>query len=140
MIFAAILRSIGVPRGNSLKLPLSARFHALPVGLLLFKLFPTISLMIVMVSLAASLGGQGGIRDIAHEFRNIVIDLFLTPYMPIGKGDIDRIGLVHGSRTFTNEKYMNLLSPDIQDCQEPKEIFLQLYPVKHIFFLKKFTE
>ena len=26
--------------------------------------------------------GQGGTRDSAHEFRIIVIDLFLTPYMP----------------------------------------------------------
>jgi len=61
-------------------------------GLLLFTLFLTISLMIVKVSLAASLGGQGGIRNIAHEFRNIVIvviDLFLAPYTPLGIGDVD---------------------------------------------------
>jgi hypothetical protein len=58
MIFAATLRIVGAPRGNSLKLPLVALYHALAVGRLLFTLFPTISLMIVMVSLAASLGGQ----------------------------------------------------------------------------------
>ena len=62
--------------------------------------------MIVMVSLAASLGGQGGIRDNAHEFRNIVIDLFLTPYMPLGNGDIDRSGVVRSSGAFSDEGYI----------------------------------
>jgi len=70
MIFAATLRSVGAHRGNSLKLPLAARFHALPVGRLLFTLFPTISLMIVMVSLAASLGGKA-VSAILHT--NFVI-------------------------------------------------------------------
>jgi len=45
MIFAATLRGVGAPRGNRLKLPLAARFHALPVGLQLYTLFPTIFLM-----------------------------------------------------------------------------------------------
>jgi len=105
MIFAATLRSVGAPRVNSLELPIAARFHPLPVGLQLITLFPTISLLIVMVSLATSMGRQGSIRDIAHEFRNIVIDLFLTPYMPLGNGDRDRIGLVRGSGTFTDKRY-----------------------------------
>jgi hypothetical protein len=58
MNFAATLRRAGSPQGKSLKLPLAVRFHALPVGRLLFTHFPAISLMIVMVSLAASLGGK----------------------------------------------------------------------------------
>ena len=32
----------------------------------------------MMVSTAAT-RGEGSIRAIAHEFRNIVIDIFLTP-------------------------------------------------------------
>ena len=50
-------------------------------------------------------GGQGDTRDSAHEFRTIVIDLFLTPYMPFGNGDRDRIGVVINPGTFTNEGY-----------------------------------
>jgi hypothetical protein len=43
--------------------------------------------------------------DIAQEFRAIEIDLFLTPYMPIGNGDRDQRGIVCGSGTFTDERY-----------------------------------
>ena len=33
-----------------------------------------------------------GIRDIAHEFRNIAIDLFLAPHMPLGNGELSEEG------------------------------------------------
>jgi len=51
----------------------------------------------------------GGARlyllDIAHVLRYIVIDLCLTPYIPLGNGDADRTGVVRGFGTFTGERY-----------------------------------
>jgi hypothetical protein len=67
--------------------------------------------------------GQGGIRDSAHELRNIVIDLFLTPHLPIGNGDRDRTGVVPGSGTFTDER-SSQVSNDIWICQEQIAWFL----------------
>jgi len=82
--FGASLR----PEETDLKLPFAARFHVLPVRLLLFTLFGTISPMIVMIPWQPPCGN----RDIAHEFRNIAIDLFLAPYMPLGNGELSEEG------------------------------------------------
>ena len=51
----------------------------------------------VRVSLAAPLGGKAVSAMLQTSFGNIVIDLLLRPCLSFGNGDIDRIGMVHGS-------------------------------------------
>ena len=86
-------------RGNGFTLPLATRFHALPAGLLL-TLFATISLMIVMGYLAASLGLR---RYPRYSTR---VSNILTQYMPFVNGDSDRRGVVRGSGAFSDERYI----------------------------------
>lgn len=59
--------------------------------------------MIGMVSLAASLGGD--IRKIEQEFGNVEMIYFPPHNMLHCIGDVDRIEVVRGSGTFTDERY-----------------------------------
>ena len=47
------------------------------------------------------LGRQGRIRNIAHQLRNVVIDLLLRPMLAVGNGNVDRIGVMHCSGPLT---------------------------------------
>src|SRR5262245_26669418 len=45
-------------------------------------------------------GRQGRVCNIAHKFCRIMIDRLLRPLLAVGNGNIDRIGMVHGSWPF----------------------------------------
>jgi hypothetical protein len=61
-------------------------------------------------SFPGRLAGGKEVSAILHMYCHIVIGLFLTPYMTVGKGDIDRIRVVRGSGTFTEERYCRRIS------------------------------
>lgn len=49
------------------------------------------------------LSRQGRICDIAHKLRDVVIDVLLGPKFAAGDGDINRIGVVHGTGVFADD-------------------------------------
>jgi hypothetical protein len=54
---------------------------------------------------ADDLCGNSSERWCAQEFRTMVIDLFLAPYMPFGNGDRERTGVADGSGTFGDDGF-----------------------------------
>jgi hypothetical protein len=92
--------------GNGLKLPFAARFHAVPVGLLLITLFATISPMIVMVSLAASLAGNEVSAIVYTKFVQSQSVLFSPRTCPLATVIwSEKSGAWF--RTFSDERYSN---------------------------------